>query len=912
MIKTITYPIKDLYLSKGVVSSFINKFWNEVYSPMLKHITHKHLMILVKVEYSESELGYRTLGHLRKVNFDDREQFIDYIVERLSILNDSYTSISINQITFTYIVRDGVATGTRAMLSEIEKGPIMTTHRFNNLNLPITMTPSEYGEIRSTQQQESFTRYIVRSVRNKLFEIDSSINKLINNVTILGASDLKWKDTLLSEGLIKREIGKSTIYFLDGVEVLRKQILGAKPFTKVQKDKYLQEQIVTFDIETIKQNGKLTPYLICAYNGTDYITSYAKSTLNQQELFSDFLNDLLSFFKKGNNLNVYAHNLSNFDGIFLLKHLIKFGEVEPLYFHGRLITVKVKLNIKGFKGKVIIFKDSYLLLPVKLRILCEVFKVASTKGYFPYGLNDIFYSGVFPKLEYWTGMSPAQYNILKLEFKNKLWNFQLEAIKYCKLDCKALHQVLMFYNKEFFNKFNINIFSALTAPSLAMRLFKTLFMPKDTIYQLHGNVEKAIRESYSGGAVDVYKPHNKIGNFTMSKTFRTIKGYDVNALYPTVMAQQPMPLGKPILFVGDIRKLYPNAYGFFYCKITSPAFLDQPILQRRVNTSEGMRTVAGLGTWYGWINSAEMDNAMKSGYTFEIIRGYEFETGDLFSKFVNTLYELRTQYPKGHPLNHTSKLMVNSLYGKFGMRSDFTRADVYSINSEQDKAAFLELLDMWGTSVKDFVLLDDSLVVIRDSTLDLRTNPEGSVDNYHGVETNIAVASAITAEARIHMSYFKNNPKFHIYYSDTDSAFIDGELPEEMVGKGLGQLKLEYVIKKAVFLAPKVYALVLEDGTEIIKIKGLTSNTILSENIHFSDIANLLIQDSTREFTQEKWFKSITKGTITVSDVAYTLKATSNKRQAVYIDGVYENTTPYFYDQIEVKNDAINDENSSN
>lgn len=57
-------------------------------------------MLLIKVQYSslrEEELGYRTLGHLRTINFNDKEQFIDYLVERLNYLNDSYTSLSINK-----------------------------------------------------------------------------------------------------------------------------------------------------------------------------------------------------------------------------------------------------------------------------------------------------------------------------------------------------------------------------------------------------------------------------------------------------------------------------------------------------------------------------------------------------------------------------------------------------------------------------------------------------------------------------------------------------------------------------------------------------------------------------------------------------------------------------------------------
>ena len=57
-----------------------------------------------------------------------------------------------------------------------------------------------------------------------------------------------------------------------------------------------------------------------------------------------------------------------------------------------------------------------------------------------------------------------------------------------------------------------------------------------------------------------------------------------------------MPVGKPIAFEGDIRKYEPNAFGFFYCKMTSPDYLENLILLRRIRTSEGIRTIAGLGS----------------------------------------------------------------------------------------------------------------------------------------------------------------------------------------------------------------------------------------------------------------------------------------------------------------------------
>lgn len=98
------------------------------------------------------------------------------------------------------------------------------------------------------------------------------------------------------------------------------------------------------------------------------------------------------------------------------------------------------------------------------------------------------------------------------EFTGKTWDFKEESTKYCKLDCKALHEVLSKFNELVFEEFKVNMTSCLTLPSLAMKIYKTHYMPKDKIYQILGEVERAIRESYTGGAVDVYKTHNKIGN----------------------------------------------------------------------------------------------------------------------------------------------------------------------------------------------------------------------------------------------------------------------------------------------------------------------------------------------------------------------------------------------------------------
>jgi hypothetical protein len=423
------------------------------------------------------------------------------------------------------------------------------------------------------------------------------------------------------------------------------------------------------------------------------------------------------------------------------------------------------------------------------------------------------------------------------------------------------------------------------------------YRPENTIYQLLGNVERDIRQSYTGGAVDVFIPHNRITKFfgAIKALFVKLYQYDANSLYPTVMANHPMPIGKPIMFEGDIRRFEPNAFGFFYCNITSPAELEHPILQRRIKTTEGTRTIAGLGSWTGWICSNEMDNAIKLGYQFEIIRGYQFETGEIFSDYINKMYNLRLEYATGTPMNLIAKLLMNSLYGKFGMRLEITKVEMFDASDESGIKHFKDMLQKYGTTVQDYVKLDETFVIIRNALADILYNEE--LDMYHGQDVNIAIASTITAGARVFMSAFKNRSNFKLYYSDTDSFVIDIQLPAELIGKALGQFKLENVIERAVFLAPKVYGYLTEDGKEIIKVKGIKDE--VASELHIADLDDLLIKDSSKEFNQDKMYKNVNKGEISIQEIAYTLQVTSNKREAVYVGkGIFNGTKSYNYDDI--------------
>jgi hypothetical protein len=200
---------------------------------------------MCKVHFIDSEMGYRTLGHLVKVNYDDKDLFINYLQERLGLFTDAYTTYPINSIHFSYIIKDGVIVDDTRTLFKDNVDQTITTHRFNNKNIPISMDPNDYGKILVSNTVDSFTRYIV-SDGSRTYQIDQSLDQMTNKVLILGSSKFGWTDTKLEIGFM-REIGKSTIYFADGEIILQKQERPAKPLKNSFLNKNKNIKIIIYN-----------------------------------------------------------------------------------------------------------------------------------------------------------------------------------------------------------------------------------------------------------------------------------------------------------------------------------------------------------------------------------------------------------------------------------------------------------------------------------------------------------------------------------------------------------------------------------------------------------------------------------------------------------------------------------------
>jgi len=252
-----------------------------------------------------------------------------------------------------------------------------------------------------------------------------------------------------------------------------------------------------------------------------------------------------------------------------------------------------------------------------------------------------------------------------------------------------------------------------------------------------------------------------------------------------------MPIGNPTYFQRDIRKFNPNAFGFFYCKIFAPSGLLHPILQLHHNSKDGIRTIAPLGEWEGMYFSEELYNAPKFGYKFEVLWGYTFDADFVFTDFINDLHKLRLDYPKSDPMNFSAKLLMNAAYGRFGMDDNFSYIEILT----KDEYGPFEKANI--DSIINVIPLGDNYLVQLKYKQDIMDTMLDNGSENHNI--NISIASAISAYARINMAQFKNK-KYNLYYSDTDSIFIDQPLEDYFInGTELGKMKLEGVYSKAIF-----------------------------------------------------------------------------------------------------------------
>lgn len=171
---------------------------------------------------------------------------------------------------------------------------------------------------------------------------------------------------------------------------------------------------------------------------------------------------------------------------------------------------------------------------------------------------------------------------------------------------------------------------------------------------------------------------------------------------------------------------------------------------------------------------------------------------------------------------------LNQLYGYFGRKQELietkniTRDELTSYLNKHSITSIIEINDEIIT-----ILMSCNLDFYIINTLN--TKYSLNIDsNFKKVKSNVALASAVTAYGRIERIKYKTMPGYEVYYTDTDSIFVNKPHSTEMVGDGLGQMKDELkggVRSKGYFLVIKKYCYIVNDETHSL-FSGVKSNSL--------------------------------------------------------------------------------------
>lgn len=451
---------------------------------------------------------------------------------------------------------------------------------------------------------------------------------------------------------------------------------------------------------------------------------------------------------------VYAHNGGKYDFLFIM-HFLK-AHKEHKIKKMLIIHGSIVKFVVVYNGKSIEFRDSFAILPKSLRSLTNDFDVLHKKL----------------EMDYDIGIDDARYE------------------EYFNNDLMGLYEVLLQAS---------DLHEKPTLAANALNIFSNDFY-RGRISSNSMKINNIFRESYYGGRVEIFKMAGQELNY-----------YDVNSLYPSVMYDFKYPL--PIKNNYEITYSLSNKYeGVYKCSIEAP-YLKIPLLPIK----HDKKLVFGIGSWSGWYASQELRKAKELGYKVNIIYGYKFLASDyIFREYVEHYYKIKKN-SKGAK-KAIAKLMLNSLYGKFGQRNELESWKI-DIQGRSKASMYKDVYKYYNVggfnvSVKKFRI------------------------NAPFMHTEIA--SMITANARLRLySLIERAGMNNVYYCDTDSIITSSLMN---TSEELGDIKEEAHIDKFIAIAPKVYAYTSGDKVAI-RAKGL-----LAKNLKFVDFENALMKHDLSAF----------------------------------------------------------------
>ena len=574
----------------------------------------------------------------------------------------------------------------------------------------------------------------------------------------------------------------------------------------------------TCDFETTVDNiteTRVWAYSICEIGNFDNF------------IYGTSIDDFIKWCSGRDNPICFFHNLK-FDGTFIMNYLFKNGftwikdkkDAKDKTFTtlitdmGQFYCIEVYFTKTAKHTNKVSFYDSLKILNFSVDAIAKDFDLPIRKLKIDYEAHR--------------------------EIDHKLTK---EEIDYIRNDVEIMARALDFIFKENLTK--------ITIASDALAFYKTTVNFSNYFPELNPIVDEKIRASYKGGFTylnPIYK--QKLVNDGLV--------LDVNSLYPSVLRYEKLPIGEPLYFDGkyETDKLYNLYVQTITCcfklkknKIPSLQiknnlfYKPNEYLETSVVFNKGEEidepitlTLTNIDLELFFEQYDVYDLSYNGGYKFKSING-------LFNKYVDYWTEKKISSKKEHnkSMYKLSKLMLNSLYGRFGLNPHSTLKEPY-----------------YDT--------ENGIVKYKYQEPEYRSPVYIPVATF---VTSYARRKTILTSQAIRDFTLANLGKDYYIYSDTDSIHmlkLDDEIIKSFVDVDdyrLGAWKIESRFTRAKFLRQKCYIEELDDELNMT-VAGLPKRLSSLVNFNNFDIGLSIPKEIQEKNKQKLTYKNIRGGVILV------------------------------------------------
>ncbi len=467
------------------------------------------------------------------------------------------------------------------------------------------------------------------------------------------------------------------------------------------------------------------------------------------------------------NDTVYFHNL-RFDGNFIVQWLLRNGykfASEPKEKQTKTFTtvisdkslwyqIEIFFKVNGAKVNKVTILDSLKLIPLSVRQIAKSFHLPIQKGSIDYAAHDLLPAG--------SPLTPEEedYLVHDVQIVEHAVNyFHSQGLTKMTIGSCALEEFKRLISKKWFKRF-----------------FPPPFYDAD------------VRRAYKGGFTYLNPKFagKELGNLVV---------LDVNSLYPSVMAGadgETLPYGTPIFYEGEYipDTLYPLYIQKIRCSFKlKPGKI--PTIQIKHSMyyqgNQYLTTTDGdIVTLYLTSVDLKLFLEQYEPSNLEYLSGWKFKginAGAIFGEYVEkwSAAKIKAKEEGNHGLYLISKLLLNSLYGKFGSATEIQSKEPYI--GEDDKIHF---------------------------KLSEKEEKEGIYIAMACFITAWSRWKTIKAAQRIQDDYHAGRSKIQFVYADTDSLHLlspDHSLPDglDIHPTKLGAWDHEGTAVRGKFLRQKCY-----------------------------------------------------------------------------------------------------------